>query len=193
MLKTGPNEPPTRRYARRQMIRVSKIPLLSKLEPFAKRQNRIGFSKFQMPYGLFFDVVHKIAIEIGFLELSFLVTFNRISGFWPRKKIPDMKFVGPDLPFTNMPSVRFQMRPLPTVPEGLSGGIIIGVSFTAKRRQAAPDSDGKPRGPGATIHKLSGPFSWGYGLTIHKFLWPLELDIWTPSPQIEWPTSCLDG
>ena len=38
-----------------------------------------------------------------------------------------------------------------------------------------------------TIHKLSGPLSWGYGLTIHNFVWPLELRLWTSNPQIEWP------
>ena len=27
------------------------------------------------------------------------------------------------------------------------------------------------------IHKLNDPLSWEYGITIHEFLWPLELGI----------------
>ena len=83
MLKSGPDKPQARRYSRRQMTRVSKIDVFSQLEPFAKLRNRIGFSKFQMLYGSFFDAVHKNAVEIGFREISF---FKRISGFWPVKK-----------------------------------------------------------------------------------------------------------
>ena len=40
--------------------------------------------------------------------------------------------------------------------------------------------------PHQNIHKLSGPLSWGHGITIHKFLWPLELGICTHNPQTEW-------
>ena len=48
------------------------------------------FFEFQMLYGSFFDAIHKNAVEIGFREVSFLAIFNRISRFWPGKKIPDI-------------------------------------------------------------------------------------------------------
>ena len=75
MLKSGPDEPPAQRYICRQMTRVSKIDVFSQLESFAKLRNRIRFSKFQMPYGSFFDAVHKNAVEIGFREISFFAIF----------------------------------------------------------------------------------------------------------------------
>ena len=75
VLRSGPDEPQARRYSRRQMTRVSKIDVFSQLEPFAKLRNRIRFSKFQMPYGSFFDAVHKNAVEIGFREISFFAIF----------------------------------------------------------------------------------------------------------------------
>ena len=86
MLESGPDEPQARRYSCRQMTRVSKIDVFSQLEPFAKLRNRIRFSKFQIPYGSFFNAVHKNAVEIGFRGISFFAIFKRISGFWPIKK-----------------------------------------------------------------------------------------------------------
>ena len=85
-LEFGLDEPQTRSYYCRQMTRVSKISIFSELQPFAKLRSWIRSSKFQMPYGSFFDTVHKNAVEIGFREVSFLAILNRISGFWPRKK-----------------------------------------------------------------------------------------------------------
>ena len=75
MLEFGQKEPRAQRYSCRQMTRVSKIDVFSQLEPFAKLRNRIRFSKFQMPYGSFFDAVHKNAVEIGFREISFFAIF----------------------------------------------------------------------------------------------------------------------
>ena len=75
MLEYGPDEPQARRYWRRQMTRGSKIDVFSQLEPFAKLRNRIRFSKFQMPYGSFFDAVHKNAVKIGFCKISFFAIF----------------------------------------------------------------------------------------------------------------------
>ena len=75
MLESGPDEPQARRHLRRQMTRVSKIDVFSQFEPFAKLQNRIHFSKFQMQYGSFFDAVRKNADEIGFREISFFAIF----------------------------------------------------------------------------------------------------------------------
>ena len=88
MLEYGPEEPQARRYSCRWMTRVLKISIFSQLEPFAKLRNRIGFSRFQMPYGSCFHAVHKNAVKVGFREVSFLAIFNRISGLWPRKKKP---------------------------------------------------------------------------------------------------------
>ena len=84
VLDTQPDEPPARRYSCRQMTRVSKIALFSRLEPFTKLRNQIGFLKFLMLYGSFFDAVHKNAVEIGFREVLFLAIFKSISGFWPQ-------------------------------------------------------------------------------------------------------------
>ena len=75
MPESGPDEPEARPYLRRQMTRVSKIDVFSQLEPFAKLRNPIRFLKFQMPYGSFFDAVHKNAVEIGFREISFFAIF----------------------------------------------------------------------------------------------------------------------
>ena len=86
VLEYGPDEPQARRYTSRQMTRVSKMSIFSQLEPFAKLRSRIGFFEIQKPYGLFFDAVHKAAVQIGFREISFFAFFYRISGFWPRKK-----------------------------------------------------------------------------------------------------------
>ena len=107
------DEPLARRHFRCQLTRVSKIEVFSQLEPFAKLRNRIRFPKFQMPYGSFFDAVHKNAVEIGFREISFFAIFKRIPGFWPEKKSPLYNLVGTDLPSTNVPSVRPEPRPLP--------------------------------------------------------------------------------
>ena len=86
MPEFGPDKPQARRHFRCQLTRDSKIDVFSQLEPFAKLRNRIRFSKFQMPYGSFFDAVHKNAVEIGFREISFFAILKRISGFWPEKK-----------------------------------------------------------------------------------------------------------
>ena len=75
MLELGPDEPRARRCLCRQTTRVSKFDVFSQLEPFAKLRNRICFSKFQMPYGSFFNAVHKNAVEIGFREISFFAIF----------------------------------------------------------------------------------------------------------------------
>ena len=75
ILESGPDEPQARRYSRRQMTHVSKIDFFPQLEPFAKLRNRIRFSKFQMPYGSFFNAVHKNAVEFGFREISFFAIF----------------------------------------------------------------------------------------------------------------------
>ena len=57
MLDSGPDEPQAPGNFCRQLTRVSKITFFSQLEPFAKRPKRIGFSKFQMPSGSFFNGV----------------------------------------------------------------------------------------------------------------------------------------
>ena len=60
-----------------QLTRVSKIAVFLQLAPFAKRPKRIGFSKFQMPYGSFLNAVHKSAIGFGFRENSFFAILFR--------------------------------------------------------------------------------------------------------------------
>ena len=86
MPRLWPDEPQARRDSCCQLTRVSKIDVFSQLEPFAKLRNRIRFSKLQMPYGSFFDAVHKNAVELGFRKISFFAIFKRISGFCPVKK-----------------------------------------------------------------------------------------------------------
>ena len=51
--------------------RVSKLAVFPQLEPFAKRPKRVGFAKFQMPYGSFFNAVHKSAVGFRFRQNSF--------------------------------------------------------------------------------------------------------------------------
>ena len=75
MLESGPDEPRAGRNASRHMTRVSKIAVSPQLEPFAKLPNRIGFSKFQMPYGSFFNAVHKSAVGFEFCQNSFFCDF----------------------------------------------------------------------------------------------------------------------
>ena len=69
MLEDGAEEPQVRRCFDRQMNHVSKISIFPQLEPFAKLQNWIRFSKFQMLYGSFFDAIHKNTVENGFREV----------------------------------------------------------------------------------------------------------------------------
>ena len=71
MLDSGPDEPQAPGIFCRQLTRVSKIAFFSQLEPFAKRPKRIGFSKFQMPSGSFFNGVHKCAVGFRFRQNSF--------------------------------------------------------------------------------------------------------------------------
>ena len=75
MIESRPDEPQARRFSRRQMTRVLKIDVFLQLEPFAKLRNRIRFSKFQITYGSFFDVIHKNAVEIKVREISFFAIF----------------------------------------------------------------------------------------------------------------------
>ena len=71
MLDSGPDEPQAPGIFCRQLTRFSKIAFFSQLEPFAKRPKRIGFSKFQMPFGSFFNGVHKCAVAFRFRPNSF--------------------------------------------------------------------------------------------------------------------------
>ena len=73
MLESGPNEPPAPGNFCRQLTRVSKIAVFPQLEPFAKQPKQIGFSKFHMPYGSFFNGVHKCAVGFRFRQNSFFV------------------------------------------------------------------------------------------------------------------------
>ena len=77
MLESGQDEPQAPGNSCHQLTRVSKIAVFSQLAPFAKRPKRIGFSKFQMPYGSFFNAVHKSAVGFGFRENSFFAILFR--------------------------------------------------------------------------------------------------------------------
>ena len=71
MLDSGTDDPKAHGNFCHRLTRVSKIPAFPQLAPFAKRPKRIGFSKFQMPYGSFLNAVHKSAVGLGFREHSF--------------------------------------------------------------------------------------------------------------------------
>ena len=75
-LESGPNQLRARRHVRRKMTRILKIVVFSQLEHFAKLLNPIRLSKFQMPHGLFFDAIHKNAVQIGFRQISFFAIFS---------------------------------------------------------------------------------------------------------------------
>ena len=77
VLELGPEKPHAPRNFCRQLTRVLKIAAFPQLEPFAKRPNKIGFSKIQMLYGLFFNAVHKPAVGFGFPPNSFFAIFFR--------------------------------------------------------------------------------------------------------------------
>ena len=77
MLESGPDEPQAPGNFCHQLTRVSKIAVFSQLAPFAKRPKRISFPKFQMPYGSFFNAVHKSAVRFEFRENSFFAILFR--------------------------------------------------------------------------------------------------------------------
>ena len=116
MLEFCPDKLHARRYTCRQMARVSKIAIFPQLEPLAKLRNRISFSKLQLPYGSFFDAVYKNALKMGFGVVSFLAFFlTRSPDSGHENFFAIYSDVGPDLQFTNVPSVRSKTRPLPRV------------------------------------------------------------------------------
>ena len=76
----------------------------------------------------------KMQSKSDFVKFNFSRFLNGSPDSGQKKKSPLYNLVGTDLPSTNVPSVRPEPRPLPSLRQGQSGGIIIGVSFTAERR-----------------------------------------------------------
>ena len=89
----------------------------------------------------------KMQSKSDFVKFHFSRFFNGSTDFGQETKKPNYGFVGTDLPSTNVSSGRPELRPLPPVREGKSGGIIIGVSFTAERRW-------RPRSPSPAAGQL---------------------------------------
>ena len=125
MLEFEPAKPRAQRYSYRQMIRVSKIRLFPNLNPSPNckigsgfRNSKCYMDRFSMPFA-------KMKSKSDFVKLHSCQFLPGSPDSGLKKKCRD-NIVGPDLPFTNVPSVRSKTRALPPVTERQSGNIVIG-------------------------------------------------------------------
>ena len=126
VLESEPDEPPSRGNSRRQLTRISIIVKFSQLECFTKQRNRIGFSKFKMLCGSFFNAVYKYALGLGFCAMLFLADLRLYFRISQNEKNCLSNLVATALPFAHVPSVCSGMCIWVLVRERMSHGIISG-------------------------------------------------------------------